>query len=56
VPEPASPDQPGPRLDDYPNLQQLSSKLADNQSAEEFEESLDNLLNRLEDVLAHGIP
>ena len=56
VPEPASPDEPGLRLDDYPNLQQLSSKLADNHSAEEFEESLDNLLNRLEDVLAHGIP
>ena len=56
VPEPASADQAGLRLDDYPNLQQLSSKLADNQSAVEFEESLDNLLNRLEDVLAHGIP
>ncbi len=44
------------RLDDYPNLKELRSKLAQNEAGAEFEESLDNLLTRLEDVRTHGIP
>jgi AcrR family transcriptional regulator len=57
-PVPDSPEvEPAPlALDDYPNLQQLSAKLAENEAGSEFEESLDNLLNRLEDVRTHGIP
>ncbi len=55
-PVPAADADPHPlRLDDYPNLQQLRPKLAQNEAAAEFEESLDNLLNRLEDVRTHGI-
>jgi AcrR family transcriptional regulator len=54
--EAASPGNNELRLDDYPNLQRLRPKLADNESSAEFGESLDNLLGRLEDVRAHGIP
>ncbi|WP_407666923.1 TetR/AcrR family transcriptional regulator [Nakamurella alba] len=43
---------PGPvkpaDLDEYPLLQRLSPQLAEDHSAEEFEESLETLLNRLE--------
>jgi AcrR family transcriptional regulator len=56
--------QPGPlaengptsglRLDEYPNLQGLSKKLAENASAQEFEESLDNLLTRLDTIRTYG--
>jgi hypothetical protein len=56
VPEAAGTEPASPPLDDYPTLQQLRTKLAANETASEFEESLDNLLNRLEDIRAHGIP
>ena len=41
-------------LDDYPNLHELSSRLAENASAQEFEESLDNLLTRLDAIRIYG--
>jgi AcrR family transcriptional regulator len=56
VPDMAGTEPASLPLDDYPNLQQLRTKLAANETASEFEESLDNLLNRLEDIRAHGIP
>jgi AcrR family transcriptional regulator len=56
IPESRTAEQTPPDLADYPNLQRLRSKVAENQSADEFEESLDNLLNRLQDVRDHGIP
>jgi AcrR family transcriptional regulator len=43
-------------LQDYPELRRLRPKLARNSAATEFEESLENLLYRLEDVRDHGIP
>lgn len=46
---------PGPlALDDYPIVAQLSSKLAQNAAGDEFEESLDNLLNRLDGIRTYG--
>jgi hypothetical protein len=56
IPESRTAEQTPPDLSDYPNLHRLRSKVAENQSADEFEESLDNLLNRLQDVRDHGIP
>jgi AcrR family transcriptional regulator len=56
IPQQPSADADDLPLDDYPNLQRLRPKLADNETANEFEESLDDLLNRLEEVRAHGIP
>jgi AcrR family transcriptional regulator len=55
-------DEPGPdvertaalHLDQYPNLQRLSGKLAENAAAQEFEESLENLLTRLDSIRAYG--
>ena len=41
-------------LDDYPNIRQLGDKLAQNAATEEFEESLDNLLNRLDSIRTIG--
>jgi AcrR family transcriptional regulator len=41
-------------LDDYPNIRQLGSKLAQNAASEEFEDSLDNLLNRLDSIRSIG--
>lgn len=41
-------------LDDYPIVRQLSSKLAQNAAGEEFDESLDNLLNRLDGIRTIG--
>ena len=41
-------------LDDYPNLHELSSRLAENAAAQEFEESLDNLLTRLDAIRIYG--
>jgi AcrR family transcriptional regulator len=42
-------------LEDYPNLQRLRTKLAENEVESEFEESLDNLINRLEGIRAYGV-
>lgn len=39
----------------YPTVQELSAKLAENQTKIEFEDSLDNLLTRLQDIRAHGV-
>jgi len=39
-------------LTGYPHLQRLQPELSQDRSAEEFEESLENLMSRLEDVLA----
>jgi hypothetical protein len=41
-------------LDEYPNLHELSSRLAENAAAQEFEESLDNLLTRLDAIRIYG--
>ena len=41
-------------LEEYPNLRELSGRLAENAAAQEFEESLDNLLTRLDAIRAYG--
>jgi hypothetical protein len=41
-------------LEEYPNLRELRGKLAENAAAQEFEESLDNLLTRLDAIRAYG--
>lgn len=43
-------------LQDYPEVRRLRRKLARNSAKTEFEESLENLLYRLENVRSHGIP
>jgi AcrR family transcriptional regulator len=55
VPQPSDAEPEPLPLSDYPNLQQLRTKLAENEAGAEFEESLDNLLNRLEDIRTHGV-
>ncbi|HVV29727.1 MAG TPA: TetR/AcrR family transcriptional regulator C-terminal domain-containing protein [Mycobacteriales bacterium] len=55
IASPESTHPSGLRLDDYPNVQELRPKLTENAAAEEFDESLDNLLNRLQDVRTHGL-
>jgi AcrR family transcriptional regulator len=55
TPEAPSGEPPPLALDDYPNLQRLRTRLAENEVESEFEESLDNLINRLEDVRTHGV-
>ncbi len=42
-------------LGKYPNVEELSAKLAENEAATEFEESLENLLGRIDDVRTHGV-
>lgn len=46
----------GPALKEYPAVRRLRRKLMRNAAQTEFEESLENLLYRLEDVRAHGVP
>lgn len=43
-------------LRDYPEVRRLRRKLGRNDAKTEFEESLENLLYRLENVRSHGIP
>jgi AcrR family transcriptional regulator len=43
---------PSPGLDDYPHVERLSKALGEDHSATEFEESLENLLDRLQLLLA----
>jgi AcrR family transcriptional regulator len=58
TPQPAPATKDGPsstlHLEEYPNLRELSGKLAENAAAQEFEESLDNLLTRLDAIRAYG--
>jgi AcrR family transcriptional regulator len=56
-PPPTAGNGPGSalHLEEYPNLRELSGKLAENAAAQEFEESLDNLVNRLDSIRAYGI-
>lgn len=55
IPEKSDDESASLELDDYPNLQRLRVRLAENEVESEFEESLDNLINRLEDIRAHGV-
>lgn len=55
IPEKSADEPASPALDDYPNLQRLRPRLTENEVESEFEESLDNLINRLEDIRAHGV-
>ena len=43
-------------LSDYPRLKQLSSRLAEDHSELEFDESLEGLLERLAAAVRHGVP
>ena len=54
VPEPDPDGQAagGSGLDGYPHLQRLESELSQDHSAIEFEDSLENLLDRLEQMVA----
>ena len=47
---PESPRQAPAALDTYPHVQRLEQRLSEDRSAEDFEESLENLLHRIEAV------
>jgi AcrR family transcriptional regulator len=55
IPEPAGGEPASLALDEYPNLQRLRARLAENEVESEFDESLDNLINRLDDIRTHGV-